>query len=281
MDWFYYYFLLFFIFSILGWLAESISCSLIEKKLVLNRGFFIGPYCPIYGVGATCLVLFILPYVEDSFLVFTISAFGACVLEYVTSFLMEKIFNARWWDYSDKPFNLNGRICLETAFLFGFGGILITYGFLPLFDFIYGNLSSLTIMVLTIAFLIIFGIDFIISTVIISRFKHTTRIMQDNTNEITKAVRQELEKSHLFVGRLIKAFPRLRTNYGDTIIDNIRSMIDRIEDKITKQKKKVEIKLAKLKRDEEIRREKNAIRLAKLKYKKEKKRIKGNDSSKI
>ena len=281
MDWFYYYFLLFFIFSILGWLAESISCSLIEKKLVLNRGFFIGPYCPIYGVGATCLVLFILPYVEDPFLVFTFSAFGACVLEYVTSFLMEKIFNARWWDYSDKPFNLNGRICLETAFLFGFGGILITYGFLPLFDFIYGNLSSLTIMVLTIVFLTIFGIDFIISTVIISRFKHTTRIMQDNTNEITKAVRQELEKSHLFVGRLIKAFPRLRTNYGDTIIDNIRSIIDHIEDKIVKQKKKVEIKLAKLKRDEEIRREKNAIRLARLKYKKEKKKIKEKDSSKI
>ena len=101
--------------------------------------------------------------------------------------------------------------------------------------------------------------------------------MQDNTNEITKAVRQELEKSHLFVGRLINAFPKLRTNYGDAIIDNIRSMIDRIEDKITKQKKKVEIKLAKLKRDEEIRKEKNAIRLAKLKYKKEKKRIKGKD----
>ena len=101
--------------------------------------------------------------------------------------------------------------------------------------------------------------------------------MQDNTNEITKAVRQELEKSHLFVGRLINAFPKLRTNYGDAIIDNIRSMIDRIEDKITKQKKKVEIKLAKLKGDEEIRKEKNAIRLAKLKYKKEKKRIKGKD----
>lgn len=281
MDWFCYHFLLFFIFSILGWIAESINCSLIEKRIVLNRGFFIGPYCPIYGVGTLCLVLFILPYFEDPFFVFVASAVGACVLEYTTSFLMEKIFNARWWDYSDKPFNLNGRICLETALLFGIGGILIAYGFLPLFDFIYGNLSSLVITILTIVFLAIFVIDFIVSTVIISKFKHTTRIMQDNTNEITRAVRQELEKNHLFVGRLINAFPKLRTNYGDAIIDNIRSMIDRIEDKITKQKKKVEIKLAKLKRDEEIRREKNAVRLAKLKYKKEKKRIKGNDSSKI
>ena len=131
---------------------------------------------------------------KHPFFVFVASAVGACVLEYTTSFLMEKIFNARWWDYSDKPFNLNGRICLETAMLFGIGGILIAYGFLPLFDFIYGNLSSLVITILTIVFLAIFVIDFIVSTVIISRFKHTTRIMQDNTNEITKAVRQELEK---------------------------------------------------------------------------------------
>lgn len=278
MEWFCYHFLLFFIFSVLGWIAESINCSLIEKRLVLNRGFFIGPYCPIYGVGTFLLVVFVLPYFEDPFFVFIASAIGACILEYVTSFLMEKLFNARWWDYSDKPFNLNGRICLETALMFGIGGILITYCFLPLYNFMYGNLSSLTIIILTVLFNCIFWIDFIVSTVIISKFKHTTRIMQDNTNEITASVRQELEKNHLFVGRLINAFPKLHTNYGDAIIDNIRSMIDRIENRITKQKKKVELKLAKLKRDEEIRKEKNAIRLAKLKYKKEKKRIKGKDN---
>lgn len=278
MEWFCYHFLLFFIFSVLGWIAESINCSLIEKRLVLNRGFFIGPYCPIYGVGTFLLVVFVLPYFEDPFFVFIASAIGACILEYVTSFLMEKLFNARWWDYSEKPFNLNGRICLETALMFGIGGILITYCFLPLYNFMYGNLSSLTIIILTVLFNCIFWIDFIVSTVIISKFKHTTRIMQDNTNEITASVRQELEKNHLFVGRLINAFPKLHTNYGDAIIDNIRSMIDRIENRITKQKKKVELKLAKLKRDEEIRKEKNAIRLAKLKYKKEKKRIKGKDN---
>ena len=275
MDWFCYYFLLFFIFSVLGWIAESINCSLIEKRLVLNRGFFIGPYCPIYGVGTLGLVFCILPFFQDPLFVFFASAFGACVLEYITSFLMEKIFNARWWDYSEKPFNLNGRICLETAMLFGIGGVLITYCFLPLYNFTYHNLSSLTIIILTVLFNFIFWIDFIVSTVIISKFKHTTRIMQDNTNEIAKTVRLELEKNHLFVGRLINAFPKLHTNYGDAIIDNIRSMIDRIEDRITKKRKKVEIQLAKLKRDEEIRKEKNAIRLAKLKYKKEKKRIKG------
>ena len=82
MDWFCYHFLLFFIFSILGWIAESINCSLIEKRIVLNRGFFIGPYCPIYGVGTLCLVLFILRFFDVPLWWLFESGVVGCVLEF-------------------------------------------------------------------------------------------------------------------------------------------------------------------------------------------------------
>ena len=120
------YFLLFFIYSLLGWIAESIYVSIKEKKFV-NRGFLIGPYCPIYGFGSILMILYLTQYKDNFVTVFLLGIFICCLLEYMTSYLMEKIFKARWWDYSDKKYNLNGRICGENALLFGLGSIVIIY----------------------------------------------------------------------------------------------------------------------------------------------------------
>ena len=116
-------FLWFLFYSCCGWVYESILVS-VQQRRPVNRGFLNGPLCPIYGTGAVLAVL-LLSDVRGTALVFLFSAAGASVLEYVTSWAMERLFHARWWDYSNFRFNLHGRICLLGAVVFGCGGVFI------------------------------------------------------------------------------------------------------------------------------------------------------------
>ena len=118
------WFLWLMIYSIIGWVYESTICSIGQRKLI-NRGFLNGPYCPIYGTGAV-LVLLVLGRIQNPVLLFFAGAALTCSLEYLTSWLMEKLFHARWWDYSKRKFNIGGRVCLIGAVVFGaFSVVLI------------------------------------------------------------------------------------------------------------------------------------------------------------
>ena len=111
------YIMLFFIYSILGWIMEVIN-GFIKTKKVVNRGFLIGPYCPIYGTGVILITILLKKYMEDRIITFIMSMLICGILEYFTSYFMEKFFNARWCDYSNRKMNINGRICLETLIPF-------------------------------------------------------------------------------------------------------------------------------------------------------------------
>ena len=102
------YFLYFIIYSFLGWLYESILCSITGKKLV-NRGFLNGPVCPVYGFGALLIVLVFYGKETSLLPLFLSSMVLTSVVEYFTAVLLEKLFHARWWDYSGRPFNIHGR----------------------------------------------------------------------------------------------------------------------------------------------------------------------------
>ena len=101
MELFFKYFLLFLIYAILGWIMESALVSFQSGKLI-NRGFLIGPYCPIYGWGGLIITLYLTQYKDNIFTVFFLAVIVCSILEYFTSYIMEKIFKARWWDYSDR-----------------------------------------------------------------------------------------------------------------------------------------------------------------------------------
>ena len=118
------YLLLFFIYSIGGWLMEVIG-KLIEKRKFVNRGFLIGPYCPIYGHGAILITILLQKYIDDPIALFIMGVVVCSILEYLTSYFMEKIFHARWWDYSDKPFNFHGYICLEFSLIWGLAIVMV------------------------------------------------------------------------------------------------------------------------------------------------------------
>ena len=130
------YFVYFLVFSIIGWIYECTFCTVIEKKWQ-NRGFLYGPICPIYGIGATGAVLAFryIPHlsVPDApiWQIFLVSAIGSAVLEYTTSYILEKIFHAVWWDYSGVPLNLHGRICLPATCAFGVVGVLVARFLVP------------------------------------------------------------------------------------------------------------------------------------------------------
>ena len=120
------YFILFLIYSFLGWLMEVIN-SLIKEKKFVNRGFLLGPYCPIYGYSSIIMIFYLDKYKEDILTVFLLAVVVCSIVEYLVSLIMEKLFNARWWDYSNRKFNINGRVCLTNAFLFGLLGVLLVY----------------------------------------------------------------------------------------------------------------------------------------------------------
>lgn len=114
----------FFIYSFIGWFYESTICSIIGQHHFINRGFLLGPYCPVYGTGAVlCYLCF--HSIHNPFFLFFCSMVLCSIVEYLTGYGMEKIFHAKWWDYSNLPFQLHGRICLYGAVLFGLGCVLV------------------------------------------------------------------------------------------------------------------------------------------------------------
>ena len=122
---FYSLFLVFFIYSFLGYLVESTCVSFNKKKIIVSRGFLIGPYLPIFGFGGLLMTLTLEKYRDDLLALFIISMVICLSIEYFSSYILEKLFKLRWWDYSKKHFNLNGRICLDVGLMFGipFSGI--------------------------------------------------------------------------------------------------------------------------------------------------------------
>ena len=203
----YYYFLLFLIYSFIGWLIEVIG-KLIEKHKFINRGFLIGPICPIYGHGCLLMILTLSRYKDNPLTLFICAIFICSLLEYFTSYFMEKIFKARWWDYSTRKFNLNGRICAETMIPFGILGTLVICVINPIFEYLLNLFNFETIKIVAIILFVIYLIDNIISLTIMFGFKGTLKTVEkDGTEEITKKVKKILINKNVLYKRLVEAFP--------------------------------------------------------------------------
>lgn len=203
------YILIFFIYAVAGWIMESTSISIRNKKFV-NRGFLIGPVCPIYGYGVVLVSILLHKYQDDMIITFFMSIIICGLLEYFTSFFMEKIFNARWWDYSQKKFNINGRVCLENLVLFGLASCFIIYIVNPFLigkiEMIPSNVQTIIIAIL----LVIHLVDNIVSYKIILNLKQISNEIKDNTIEISEKVRKIIHSKSIFHRRLVDAFPNIK-----------------------------------------------------------------------
>ncbi len=235
------YFLLFMIYSIAGWILEVVL-KYKEHKRFIDRGFLIGPYCPIYGYGALLITVILYRYQNDPMILFFMTIFISGILEYFTSWAMEKLFKARWWDYSKRKFNIEGRVCLGTLIPFGIFGLIITYITNPFLLNCLNSFNRRMLNVISVILFIIFIIDNIISTIIITGFRKTTIKVEkeetyDNTEEITKRVRAILAQKSWGYKRLIDAFPSLKTittkihEFTEEVKENVNEIKDNINEK--------------------------------------------------
>jgi len=254
-------FLYFFIFSIIGYIIEVVNISINDKKLILSRGFLIGPYLPIYGIGALLMTQFLSKYENEVITLFVMGMVICSILEYITSYVLEKIFNVRWWDYSKRKYNIDGRICLENGFLFGIGGVAVVKILNPFVFSISSNLSKLTIIIIGIICSLIFFTDLIETLYIMSKLKiNSSRYAKkDATEEIRKQVINELYKNNTLTARLLNSFPNLNTKRKEYL--DFNNLVFKVKDEIKTLKK--EKKLKELK--QEIKKEKKKIKEEKKK----------------
>ena len=206
------FFLLFITYSFLGWLME-VGLILVTKKKFVNRGFLLGPICPIYGYGVLGILFLIGSDTKDVLAVFLKSILICSVLEYFTSYIMEKMFKARWWDYSNKKFNINGRICLETMLPFGILGTFIVYILNPL---VLGGIKMIPEMIRNILAIILFIgyiVDNIVSFKVMNSIKGEINTQKsDNTEVIKKRVTKWIEKNSILYRRLNRAYPKFEVS---------------------------------------------------------------------
>ena len=223
-----YWFIMFIIYSFIGWIIDICDIYFKYKKMV-NRGFMIGPYCPIYGVGVLLIFFLLKNYTNNALVLFVLATVLCMTLEYLTSYVMEKWFNARWWDYSDRKFNLNGRICLETTIPFGLGAMIVMYVVNPFLTNLLNKIPhNITIIIGTIL-MIIFLVDWIVSFSVISKINDIDwSKFKDDTEEVNKRVLEYLKGTSPQMRRLIESFPNVKIK-----VKELKSKFDRKRKKIT------------------------------------------------
>ena len=226
MDKVYLYFLLFLIYSFIGWIME-ICVTFYKSKKIVDRGFLIGPYCPIYGYASIIMILYLNHYKDNPLTVFLLAVVICTFIEYIISYIMEKLFNARWWDYSNYKFNINGRVCLINAFFFGVLGTFLVYYANPFFENILLKINTNTLNTISLILMILFTTDFIISMYATFKLKSSiNKINKDNTEEFKKKFKEKIENK-ILSRRILKAYPKYKNN----IIKKIEEYRQKIEKK--------------------------------------------------
>ena len=204
--------LVFFVYAFAGWCMEVIL-KYRQYHRFINRGFLTGPVCPIYGCGAVLITVVIgnLASVESGLVMTFALSFVICgAVEYLTSLILEKIFHARWWDYSQKPMNLHGRVWIGNLLLFGLAGIAIIHLVNPAIYRVFDRVPMGTREVLAMALLAIIAADFVISYFVLKLVKVGIDSSEaDNTEEISKEVRQMLTNKSYFYKRFSDAYPEV------------------------------------------------------------------------
>ena len=186
----------FVIYSFLGWVLESIVRTICERKLI-NTGFLIGPFCPIYGFGAIIMLLFLSEFENNVILLFLISLIALTLWEYIVGKKKKKLFKTKYWDYSDHKFNYKGRICLTNSLAWGVLGVLFIRYIHPFIVKIleYVDFKYISIAATIIALILL--IDAIISTVKIKNIQSTLQKIEALNEQIKEKLLEITEKEKI------------------------------------------------------------------------------------
>lgn len=195
----------FFIFSFCGWVVESIYCSVGERKLI-NRGFLYGPMCPIYGTGCVVMHLTLTRFFDHPWLVIVLGMVICDAVEYITSYVMEKLFNARWWDYTGYFLNINGRICFKHTLYWGLGAYVYIYVIQPFHLIWYSKIPEKYIDIALGVVLAVFAADLVMTVIAASDIRKvfgSINIMKDTVFSVADSIRLTAEeKGEELTGRV-------------------------------------------------------------------------------
>ncbi|SHH99450.1 Uncharacterized membrane protein [Sporobacter termitidis DSM 10068] len=243
------YFLWFIAYSFLGWFYESAVCSLHDRRLV-NRGFLNGPLCPVYGFGALASIL-VLDHRTDNVLVLYLAGMLlTCTVEYITAVLLERLFNAKWWDYSKYRFNLKGRVSLLGAVVFGALSVLLIKYIHPLAGGLIDRLPDWLQLALAIGLFVLVLADLYVTVRHLVKLNDRLKEIQAAINgflephtrwagELRDALLSRFEESDFYNDRikalfslsriqnmrLVKAFPNLRSLKYNDALQRLKTML--------------------------------------------------------
>lgn len=234
------YIFIFFIFSVIGWLIE-VSLKSIQFHRFINRGFLVGPYCPIYGLGALLIVMsneWLGKYDSSNAIIFLSSLLICGIVEYFVSYFLEKFYHARWWDYTNRPMNLHGRIWIGNLILFGIGGLAIVNIFNPLFLSIFYRMDLKYREITAIIIAILMFSDYIVSYFVMKLIKvNVEKSKADNTEDIKQEIKLLASDKNILNERFVNAYPdvKYRTDRIKNRIREIEAETKKIRDEIERE----------------------------------------------
>ena len=244
--------LLFFAYAFIGWCIE-VTLKYFQFRRFINRGFLTGPWLPIYGSGAALITIAVngLSPLESSVGTTFVVSFILCgIVEYMTSFVLEKRFHARWWDYSQKPMNLHGRVWIGNLILFGLGGVLIVELFNPLLFRHFGLINIRMREILAIALSCVFVADYVMSHFVLKLVKSGVESSEaDDTEAINKEIHLLLHDRSFFHRRFAEAYPEViyRTERIAARVEAVKAETERLrleaEQRVAEVKHEVEVNL--------------------------------------
>ncbi len=214
LDVFVRFVLYFTIFAVLGYFIEAVNSFLHRGKLS-NRGFLFGPYLPIYGFAGVIMISLLHVIPRDNFgLVFLTGMLMGTTLEYITSYILEKIFHLRWWDYSKSDkLNVNGRICLRNSIAFGVAGLVFVYLLMPGANNLISVMPRGLQITVAIIMAIVYLLDFIASSYANMKVKNMeefSKAIGDQTSEIKKNAKKVIKELFATPERISRRIEKAR-----------------------------------------------------------------------
>lgn len=183
----YYLAMYFIIFSFAGWLMETIRVSMRNKSFV-NRGFINGPFCPIYGVGMNIIIVFLSDFKDNYLLLGFLGMVLASALEYLTSYVLEKLFHESWWDYSYRKFNINGRISLDISVAWGVLSLIMIELVVPILNYFINKINYIFGEIIIYVFFIYFFFDLCVTVYHLVSLNAVKAKFKENKEELMSAI---------------------------------------------------------------------------------------------
>ena len=221
----------FIFFSIIGYVGELIYCSLNKRK---SGKALYGPWCPLYGLGGLLIISVLSRFESNILLVYVVGVLVSSFTEYFVSLVLEVIFDARWWDYSFKKFNLNWRICLENSLLFGVLAVVVYYLYIPFRVYLVSICNPLLLRIIVYSIFLVISIDGLITILEAIEVKYRLDVIDEEGTDNKVKLKNKLNKlkSAFNYKRLINEF-----DFDNSDKSKFLKSFYSIKDKMSKNRK--------------------------------------------